>query len=102
MTEPLDRRIRRIPARFLRNLGKFRQNLATLRQNLAFKIRNDGSFRVLASNYDQFLSNAIASHPEYSRPGYITKDTMGLFSIVGDMFGKKYREAGYFGGGEDY
>ena len=71
-------------------------------QNLAFKIPNDGSFQALASNYDRFLSDAIASHPEYSRPGYITKDTMGLFSVVGDMFGEKYREAGYFGGGEDY
>jgi len=72
-------------------------------QNYIFKIKNDGSPNTLTSKYDQFLKKAIASHPNYSRKyNKVTKDNLALFSIVGNMFGQKYREAGYFGEGEDW
>ena len=71
-------------------------------QSLAFKIPDDGSFETLASNYDRFLLDAIASHSAFSRTGYITKEKLSLSNIVGKMFGKRYRESGHYGEGEDY
>ena len=72
-------------------------------QNYMFSIPDDGSYNILAANYDKFLEKAIASHPAfYGAYEKITKEKLGLNTIVGEMFSNKYRAAGYFGEGEDY
>jgi len=77
-------------------------------QKYAFKVQDDGSAAQLMSNHDAYF-NAAKSYkgqsPETNMAWILRKKSVAdipLFRIVQDFFGNKYREAGYFGGGEDY
>ena len=69
-------------------------------QSYIFKIQDNESTHQLKSNYDNFLMQAKNLTPELAQSNL--KQELYLMSIVDDMFGNKYAEAGYFGGGEDY
>jgi len=69
-------------------------------QSYIFKIQDNESTRQLKSNYDNYLMQAKNLSPELAQ--IKLKQELYLMGIVGDMFGSKYEEAGYFGGGEDY
>jgi hypothetical protein len=84
-------------------LGKHMADAGAEWQNYMFSMPDDGSYSILTSNYDKFLEKAFATHPGfYGTYDKNTKEKLGLNGIVGEMFGNKYRDAGYFGGGEDY
>ena len=69
-------------------------------QSYIFKIQDNESTRQLKSNYDKFLMQAKNLSPALAQIDL--KQELYLMSIVGDMFGRKYAEAGYFGSGEDF
>ena len=69
-------------------------------QSYVFKIQDNESTFQLKSSYDKFLMEVKNLSPELAQASL--KQDLYLSGIVDDMFGSKYEEAGYFGGGEDY
>ena len=76
------------------------QDAGTDWQSYIFKLQDDESTLQLKSNYDSFLKQAQNAAPELERINL--KQELYLRGIVDRLFGAKYDEAGYFGGGEDY
>ena len=67
-------------------------------ENQIFSMSDDGSIASLKTNYETFLNGLSEINPSFSR---ISSKNIMVGSLVGNFFGERYEEAGYFGGGED-
>ena len=67
-------------------------------QNHIFSMQNDGSVDRLKANYESFMKELSEINPAFTR---IKPNNIAVGRLVGEFFGERYEEAGYFGGGED-